>query len=589
MAMAAPGACLASGKNRYETAIVVPESACDVVKLAAQELQYYVEKATAVRMPIATEGSVPSATTRRIYLGATRAALAAGVDAAGLPRDAYRIRIGDDAAYLVGRDGDGDPLTLGTAAGTLFAVYDVLDDLGVRWLWPGSSGEFVPKRAAFAIPNRNETVLPRFRFCGLRTSRPEELLWMRRMRMHGADGMEYGHSFGAWPAKYFAAHPEWFEMDANGVRHPGRSMCVSNPGFQKQIVENWWAEQQSHPGFRTIINVCENDCPGACACPNCRAWDGPAPPWPRPTPYDNVHNVAERYARFEMAVLKLAREYDPNAEVVGYAYTNIIFAPQGVELDKNVIMGYVPDVFFPRTADSQAWVLRQWMGWRTAGASLFLRPNYLLNGYCMPVNWSRQFADEFQHFEKNGMIGTDFDSLTGMWSTMGLSLYAAGRLHVKPRVPVDQILDEYYSCFGPAAKQVKEYWQYWERYSLDHIDAFKDGVWQYARYPEHCDKRFPPESFGPAEAILSEAERAASKYPDAAIKVAFLRTGLSHARLCVEASIAFAIAGQDIEKRQVAVAKLLSFRKTISDPMAVNLSDDDDSCQALERNLEWPE
>jgi hypothetical protein len=590
--MAAPGASLASlrpsGKDRDETVVVVPESASPVVELAARELQYYVEKATSVRMPIVTEGSVPGATSKRIYLGATRAALEAGLDPARLPGNAYRIRTAGDTSFLVGSDGDGDPLRLGTSAGTLFAVYDVLDEMGVRWLWPGSSGEFVPRRAAFAIRNRSETVLPRFRFSGLRTARPAERLWMRRMRMHGADDMQYGHAFGAWAEKYGAAHPDWFEMDAKGVRHQGRSMCVSNPGFQKQIVDNWWAEQQTHPGFRTIVNVCENDGPGACACPNCRAWDGPSPPWPRPTPYDNVPNVSQRYARFAMAVLNLAREHDPNAEVVAYAYSNMVFDPKGVALDKNVIMGYVPDVFFPRTAESQQWVLDQWAGWRSAGASLFLRPNYLLNGYCMPVNSSRQIAEEFQFFEKNGMIGTDYDSLTGMWSTMGLQLYTIGRLHVKPRVPVDQILDEYCSGFGPAAKQVREYWQYWERHGQEHIDVFKDGLWQYARYPETIDRRFPLESFGPAEAILSDAARAASTDPDAAIKVAFLRTGLTHARLCVEASIAFKKAGSDTEKQKAAVAKLLAFRKTITDPMVVNLSDGDSSCEALERNLEWP-
>lgn len=583
---------VSAGESKGDV-IIVPQPASSVVDLAARDLQYYVEVATGVRMPILPEGSdIPTSATRRIYLGATRAALAAGLDPARLPRDAYLIRKSGDVAYLVGADGKGGPIDGGlrTPVGTLFAVYDVLDnDLGVRWLWPGKSGEFVPKRATFQIRDRDETVQPRFRFCGLRTERPEEILWMRRMRMHGADGMEYGHSFGDWGKKYFAEHPDWFEMDKEGKRHPGKSMCVSNPGFQKQIVENWWAEQQKHPGSRSILNICENDGPGACCCPNCLAWDGPDPPWPRPTPYDNVHNVAQRYARFSMAVLKLAREYDPNVEVVGYAYSNIVFDPSGVTLDKNVIMGYVPDVFFPRTAEMHEWVHRQWMGWINAGGSLFMRPNYLLHGYCMPVNWTRQLADDFQFFETHGMIGTDFDSLTGMWSTMGQSLYVLGRLHVNPKAPVDTILNEYYSAFGPAANQVKAYWEYWERYSQEHLDVFRDGLWHYVRYPEQVAKRFPLESFGPAEKIMEEAERATAGNPDATARVAFLKTGLQHAKLCVEASLAFSQAGTDAVKRKAAVEKLLAFRKTITDPMVVNQSDGDVSCKGRETNLEWPE
>lgn len=590
MLMAMTNVCLALAGFGKGTVIIVPKSAPGGVDLAARELQHYVEKATSVSMPIMTEGSVTSSPAKCIYLGATQAALKAGIDAAALPRDAYRIRNAGDAAFLVGGDRDGDPLALGTPVGTLFAVYDVLDnDLGVRWLWPGQSGEFVPKCSGFQIKDRKDVLLPRFRFCGLRADRPEETRWLRRMRMHGADGLDYGHAFEKWGEKYFAEHPDWFEMDSKGIRHPGKSMCVSNPGFHKQIVENWWAERQKYPDSRRNLNICENDGPGACCCANCRAWDGPAPGWPRPTPYDNVHDVSARYARFAMAVLKLAREHDPQAEVTAYAYSNLTFAPQGVKLDKSVVIGFVPDVFFPRTAEAHEWVRRQWAGWEGAGASMFMRPNYLLDGYCMPVNFARQFADEFQFCESHGMIGTDFDSLTGMWSTTGPTLYAVGRLHVKPKASVDEILGEYYSCFGAAAGPVKAYWEYWERHGLEHIDIFKDGLWRYVRYPEHLEKRFPIESFAPAEKLMGEAEAAVSKDADAAAKVAFLKMGLLHAKLCVEASMAFERAGDDQSRRKAAVAKLLAFRKTIADPMVANLSDGDTSCRAREVNLEWPE
>ncbi len=592
LTLAAMGICHASPERSKGMVIIVPSATTPVVDLAAQELQYYVEASTGVKMPILAEDDAPATIKRRIYLGATKAARDSGIDPATLPRDAYHIKTSGDTIYLMGGDGDGPPLAdnLQTPVGTLFAVYDVLDnDLGVRWLWPGTSGEFIPKRTALKIKKRDETVLPRFRFCGLRTNRPEEVHWMRRMRMHWADEMSYGHSFEKWGDKYFKDHPDWFEMNANGERYPGKSMCVSNPGFHQQIVENWWSERRKHPNSRSIINICENDGPGACCCPNCLSWDGPTPPWPRPTPYDNVHNVSERYARFAMAVLKLAREHDPNVEVVFYAYSNIVFAPVGVELDKHVIAGYVPDVFFPRTQESHEWVHRQWQGWADAGASLFMRPNYLLHGYCMPVNWTRQLADDFQFFESHGMIGTDFDSLTGMWSTMGLPLYVLGRLHVNPKKPVDKLLDEYYSAFGPAAKQVRAYWEYWERHDQEHIDVLRDGLWHYVRYPEQADKRYPLESFEPAEKLMEEAEHAASKDPNAAAKAAFLKTGLQHAKLCVKTSMAIAAAGADPDKRRAAMAGLLALRQTITDPMAVNLSDGDSSCRAHEINLEWPE
>ena len=124
---------------------------------------------------------------------------------------------------------------------------------------------------------------------------------------------------------------------------------------------------------------------------------------------------------------------------------------------------------------------------------------------------------------------------------------------------------------------------------IPHIDVFRDGLWQYARYPESAAKRFPLESFAPAEELMAAAKQAASQDRDASARVAFLSTGLQHAKLCVEASIAFAQAGDDEVKQRAAVEKLRAFRETISDPMAVNVSDGNDSCRAREENLGWPE
>ena len=90
-------------------------------------------------------------------------------------------------------------------------------------------------------------------------------------------------------------------------------------------------------------------------------------------------------------------------------------------------------VFFPRTEEDHERVKHQWQGWLEAGATLFLRPNYTLNGYCMPENWARQFADEWHFCEENGMIGTDFDSLNGQWANQGPIFYLIGRLQCSPK------------------------------------------------------------------------------------------------------------------------------------------------------------
>lgn len=575
--------------GKASAVIVTPDNPKPSLALAVDELRLHVKKATGVDLQVATEDAVPKAPTGRIYLGRTKAALGAGLDPDKLQRDTYYVRATGDAVFLVGNDGDGAPLNkyFYTSVGTLFAVYEVLDDdLGVRWLWPGDLGTFVPKTRDFSIKPRDEKVEPRFRFCKLRTDRREDLLWMRRMRMHGAEGMIFGHAFGDWAGKYGAEHPDWFEMGEDSARHPGGSMCVSNPGLWKQIVDNWWAAQASG---KTTVNVCENDINGNCRCPTCLSWDGPEAPKPRPSYYATTHNVSRRYARFASEVLELAQEHDPNAEVTMYSYLNYVYSPSGVTLHPHIIAGFVADVLYPRMKADHEWVKRQWLGWHRTGASMFFRPNYLLQGYAMPMNYTHQYADEWRFCEARGMIGTDFDSLNGEWSTQGPLLYTVGRFHAKPRMPVDKILAEYYSAFGPAAAKVKEYWNYWERYTMNHVQELQDGHTYWFQYPKDAYKRYRIESFGPAEALLQEALKAASKDDVARQRVEFLLEGLNHARLCVIASHAIAEKGGESAEGRAVLEKLREFRKNLKYPFSVNVDYRFFSCVELEKRAGWPQ
>ena len=57
-------------------------------------------------------------------------------------------------------EGLGDPLNMNTSAGTLFGVYEWLDhDVGVRWLWPGELGTYVPSLPTMALQNGNSVTV----------------------------------------------------------------------------------------------------------------------------------------------------------------------------------------------------------------------------------------------------------------------------------------------------------------------------------------------------------------------------------------------------------------------------------------------
>lgn len=577
--------------------IVTADRPSAVAAYAAEELAKHVEKATGVRLTIATESKAAAAAEHRILVGESSAVRAAGIDSTKLAAEAFVLRTKGNDLIIAGEDSHGEPLDTDTRAGTLWGVYQWLDRaMGVRWLWPGELGTFVPKTKTVVAHDMDETIAPKFIQRRLRPGmgfesehpalgftekafekfKAEQTEFLRRHRMGRSQPMGYGHAFTDWWKRYGKEHPEWFQLLDSGKRGPNKptsrfSMCVSNEELQKQIVIN--AEKKGG----NFINACENDILGNCTCGVCRALDGPAPDnylkYYSPTSkMAGSRFVSDRYAHFWLGIQQEAAKTDPDATVIGYVYFNYFQAPtSGVKLNANILLGYCPSGgFFPRTPDEHDWMKQQWDGWRNTGARMFLRTNHLLDGYCMPFIFAHQFADEFQHAVRSGMVATDFDSLTGEWATQGPNLYVATRLHVRPEMPVDDVLAEYYSAFGPAAALVKSYFDYWENYTATHrtqlanaMETLQASRWRSWAKAAHVV--FPPECFLPGETLLANAAKAASSDPEAAARIEFLKTGLTHAKLCAriaaQLTLANPIASKEEAKRLL--DELITYRRSI--------------------------
>ncbi|PTX94627.1 DUF4838 domain-containing protein [Opitutus sp. ER46] len=597
--------------GRAAAVIVLPEKPMASVRYAADELAAHVAKSTGATLMIVSESAVTDDADVRIYLGDTRAARAVGIEAAQLPLETFRLLQRGNALFVAGRDGTGDPLDRDTSAGTLFGVYEWLERaVGVRWLWPGELGTFVPQHATLTAAPIDVTIQPRFfqRYVrpglGWKSNNPAlgftakaaeeyarvQTVFLRRQRMGRSERIAYGHAFTDWWSKYGREHPEWFQL-VNGKRGPTTenaryAMCVSNPGLHAEIVAHWRAAGgATRPGM-SLINVVENDILGQCECPQCRAWDGPTPADVNKyyAPNFKVYGapfVSDRYARFTLAVQQLAARENPNAVAVQYAYFNYFQAPtSGVKLNENVLIGFCPSAgWYPRLDDEHAWYKAQWQGWRDTGARLFFRPNYFLDGYSMPFIFAHQFADDFQHHARNGMVATDFDALTGQWSIQGPNLYLLMRLHVTPDADPDAILAEYYAGFGAAAPQVKAYYDYWERYTMDNrkltMDVFYDRVairWRtWAKVPHRI---FPAAAFAPADALLAKAAAAVAHDPECSARVAFLQTGLQHAKLCcaVATKLTLSDPASTAEGGREALRELLAFRRAHEREWFANLN-----------------
>ncbi len=593
-----PGAEVAIVRDARAAAVVVTADApTAVAKYAAQELVHHVERATGVRLAVTAESALSADGRARIYLGETSAARGTGIIGTEMAAENFRLRVDEraNAIFIAGRDGAGDPLERDTSAGTLFGVYEWLQrDLGVRWLWPGEAGTHVPKTRTVVARPASATIAPAFALRQVRTgtgftsAHPalgftpqaaadyarEQTIFLRRHRLGRSERMSYGHAFTTWWTKYGKEHPEWFQL-VNGKRGPTKptarfAMCVSNPELHREIVAQWKAR-----GAPDFINVVENDILGMCECAPCRAWDGPAPADANTfyAPNFKVHGarfMSDRYARFALAVQQLAAQENPKVSAVGYAYFNYFQAPtSGVKLHERIVLGYCPSAgWYPRAEDEHAWYQQQWRGWREAGARLFLRTNYFLDGYSLPFVFAHQFADDFQHAARAGMLGTDFDSLTGHWSTQGPTLYLLMRLHTQPEARPDDLLAEYYGGFGRAAAEVKAYFEHWERATMASrpalAAAFDDrGASRWRTWGKVAHRIFTPEDFAAAETILVRAGTAAQGDREAGARVEFLRLGLAHARLTVRVSGLLTLADPEStpERGAEALRELLRFRR----------------------------
>jgi len=588
--------------------VVTAAEPSEVAAYAVEELVGHVEEATGRRLPVAIETEIPAAYHSRIFVGATQAALQNGIDADRLDVEEFVLRtIGNDL-YIAGNElhpdekhstsrPHGEPTNPLSSeclhSGTLFGVYEVLERyLGVRWLWPGDLGTYVPHAATIEIPEVDETIKPRLLYrdlggwdlrhihlSGVMYGKPRqsgapaftrvsEKTLRNLMFPTEAAGHAYGKAMGVflrrhrrvtpiepmrvprnthhvagiadWWAEYGEEHPEWFAL-VNGKRGDvGRkgaytNLCVSNEELRDFIVDEAW-----DGGDLLILG----DADGRnCECARCLAWDGPQPklddvPEMVRAKYE-PHAIGGRYARFWNDVYQEAAKKNPSVRVTGYIYGPTLPAPlTGIELDRNILGEFVIyggwDGWYPMSDEEHEWTKQQWLGWGKTGISMFFRPNYLLGLYVTPNIAVRQTGEFFKLAYQHGMIGASFDAYAFSWAVHGPMAYVHYRLLWNPELDIEDLRQEYFSAFGPAAQHVEEYFNYWEDYASTRpaISEVSSAL-ERLRRPRGHALAFPPGVYRPAEAILKQASAAAQTdpLPEFAERVKFLQAGLQHALL----------------------------------------------------------
>lgn len=608
-----------------EAVIVISDDATPTAKYAAEELVEHIKQATGAELLITAESEIPEDYRSRIYVGTTESARSRGINPDELAWNQTVLKIIGNDLYVLGSERhDAEPVSVyNIRSGTLFGVYELLERyIGVVWAWPGELGRYIPRAKNIVIADDlDEIYSPKLKMRmvggdyavraakgsvrydsdmetlafsrdGLKAYAQAIEVYLRRHRMQRGIGASAGHEFSTWWGKHGKRNPEWFMADEDGNRGTEASgglrpeqvaMCVSNPDLHQHLVTEaigLWKQN----GTRNI-RLGESDTRHFCWCERCLSWDGQQvskdqlPEFLQNGPY-TPRVTSDRYAKFWKTIYEMAAEVIPDPTVTTYLYFNYMPAPsEGIELSPNIWGYFTPwsgheTVFFPMRPEALQWVKEQWKGWADTGMSMVYRPNYLHDGWTMPMMDTRQSGEMFKHAYANGMQGAWFDTLCGQWASQGPKLYMHMRLLAKPEMEIDDILDEYYSVFGPAAKDVRAYFEYWEQYAIDNqqkmVNALKDlGSSRWRRFNLKAHEVFPLESFSPAEAILERASQAAldDGNGDFVKRVRFVQAGLEHAKLSVKLAAAFngerqlRRTSEQFKQAHQALSELVRFRK----------------------------
>jgi len=475
--------------NRANAVLIVSEKAGSAVQEAVRLFSETVRRSTGADLRIVKGGTPVSASEDivRLYIGDCPESREAGIEEAALPEEGYRMLSRGKSLFIVGRDGEkeaGEEKIISRP--TLWALNSLLEThLGVRWLWPGELGTYVPKHHDFKVPpvdlvyqpkllqrrlrigyGRNSPIVTLSRFSGEdERLQNEGILWVENHQQGERGKIKFGHAFGHWWQKYSHDYPDYFAKAPASVTQPlfkrpdWVKLRLSNPAVIEQIAAEYEAA-----GAPEFWNVCPNDGIGFDLSEETRAWDDP----PNQNPgaiWSAKANLTARYVHFWNLLSARLKEINPAVTISTYAYSCYKTPPSAAKpLMAKAAIGIVPGY-----NETDLW--KKWAA-QPGTSIMYLRPNWGHVGANAPHLALREMASFLQMAWENKMSGFDMDSLLGFWSTQGINYYLWARLMTHPELGRDDIIEEYTSAFGAGKEKIRAYFDFWEKITEEY--AYSD-------------------------------------------------------------------------------------------------------------------
>ncbi|MBO4647390.1 MAG: DUF4838 domain-containing protein [Lentisphaeria bacterium] len=411
--------------------------------------------------------------------------------------------------------------------GDLRAVEDFLErECGVRWLWPGPLGEVVPKLKTLKLKPGFFTEQPAFPVRILKYG--SEATWNRRMKLGQSMDYRVGHAFNSFipPAKYFASHPEYFglvspenwvgsgDKPEKPARNP-RQLCTTNPDVRRIIAEKVAARNSD-----AMQSISPNDGYGFCECENCRKQDR--------VQWKSIHahpDLSDRMWNFTRDVAIQAKKLNPKSKVLLNAYSFYSNPPSSLEaMPDNV---YVLRCLFGAAVKDRKAIEDEFARYTKAGIKIWVYEYWGTYNQGMPWNVIHMVDWECKLLKKNNGFGMRVENGT-QFANCGLTNYVGAKLLWDPDLDVDAVIDDYCRAgFGPAAKEMRAYFDLVEKYTMKLFGMSAGG---YTAMFTAIPQNFNEEFFKQADALF---KKALAKKPLSAAeqaRIMYVKSGLEYGR-----------------------------------------------------------
>jgi hypothetical protein len=500
--------------------IVILENSAQGIKTAAEELQRRLKEMSGAKLEIVTK--VSPDVKNQVYVGESEYTRKLGVKTDDIKFDGFKIIADKNYVVLAGKDiyhsaksfttfadlsrvalqaawekfcghkwrgplfyvnGDfskecGFHMNDGT--GTLYAVYEMLEQLGMRWYMPTEIGIVIPKLQNISVDAQNlkkEPEFPQRIFCnGGRAGLKDELLWYKSMKAGTSFVMPFYHAVGR--LTYFGkeAPQEYFGVVGGKINY--QAPKLTSEKLRSDFIEFLEFTNKAYPGI-------EYDCLGQPDGWSLMDTADAASGWDK-AERGTYGRFSDYMWDFNMDIRKRIMQKQPDRKFTVFAYSGTTMPPSNVnKIPKNVTVGLLQHCTLwmlpPSNKDLE--LRDEWLKKMEDGKTqLLIRDHYLEQA---PIRNTPPVPVIFTKFLKENLKGA-YDNCAGYnvevpWTPSvertnnksdlnlrrpGLShlmIYLHNRLCWDRNLDMQSVLEEYYKLFfGPADAEMKEFHEFAE-------------------------------------------------------------------------------------------------------------------------------